>query len=320
MKRHATRNDAGFVLVTVLWILAILTVISLGFARRSMLERQAVWYALDHQQAMHMARGGVERGILGLRLSARINQHLERDGYTGLNQQWAREVNLLTEADYYATSSDPSFREELCELKIRDCESRIAVNYVPEELLRNIEGLDPKVVRAIMDRRSFNRDSEQPWRISTLDEIRLLGDIPDETWYGESPGDGLRDLFTVWGDSNGGAININTASAAVLRAVPGTTDEVVEAIVAYRAGEDGVAGTSDDGVFRSVREVVSALDLSAESVQGILRQCKPTSSTFDIEAHATRRRGKVNAYCVTTVHLLQAQIQILEWKERANEF
>ncbi len=41
-KRIAFRCDnrrEGFVLVSVLWILAILTVVSLGFARRAMLER-----------------------------------------------------------------------------------------------------------------------------------------------------------------------------------------------------------------------------------------------------------------------------------------
>ena len=51
-----TQHRGGFVLVSVLWILAILTVISLGFARRAMLERRMAWYALDREQAQQMAR------------------------------------------------------------------------------------------------------------------------------------------------------------------------------------------------------------------------------------------------------------------------
>ncbi|MDP7638547.1 MAG: hypothetical protein QGG73_02365, partial [Candidatus Hydrogenedentes bacterium] len=53
------RGRRGFVLVSVLWILAILTVVSLGFANRASLERKVAWYALDQAQAQNMARGAV---------------------------------------------------------------------------------------------------------------------------------------------------------------------------------------------------------------------------------------------------------------------
>src|SRR5690606_17628980 len=58
---HAGRqSERGFVLVIVLWVLAILTVISVGFGRRSVLDRRAAAFTLDKTQAMMLARGAVE--------------------------------------------------------------------------------------------------------------------------------------------------------------------------------------------------------------------------------------------------------------------
>ena len=67
------RSPRGFVLVTVLWVLAILSLITIGFGRRAMLDRKAATYTLDHDRAMYRARGAVERGIAELRNKAIID-------------------------------------------------------------------------------------------------------------------------------------------------------------------------------------------------------------------------------------------------------
>ena len=50
----------------VLWVLAILTVVTLGFGRRVMLERRASAYSMDYAQAKQMARGAIEVGRVKL--------------------------------------------------------------------------------------------------------------------------------------------------------------------------------------------------------------------------------------------------------------
>lgn len=309
------RHDSGFALVTVLWVLAILTVIAFGFSRRAMTERQAAWYLLDHAQALHLSRGAVERGILELRNRIWVDRYYEQEGYTALNQRWARPVDLLEESDYYSAFGDDAFREDESSFVIRDCESKIAINYVPEKLLRSINTLDYKVVDALLDLRARRRPGDLANRIRTLDEFRALGDFDDAEWYGDTPGEGLRDLFTVWGDPSRGRININTASGEVLRTLPGLDAAVVEALIAYRNGSDGLSRTMDDRMFRSIDEVASILELSAETIRPLRDYCKTTSNYFTIEGHATRRRGTISASCTAVVKVIVAQVRILEWRE-----
>ena len=318
MNRDPVRHD-GFALVTVLWVLAILTVVAFGFSRRAMTERQAAWYLLDHAQALHMARGAVERGVLELRNRTWVDRYYEQAGYTALNQRWARPVDLLVESDYYSASGDDAFREDESSFVIRDCESKIAINDVPEKLLRAIDALDYAVVDALIDLRTKRDPGDLPRRIRTLEEFRQLGDFDDAEWYGEAPGEapgeGLRDLFTVWGDPARGRININTASLQVLNALPDLDDVVVVELVAYRNGPDGLPQTRDDQVFTSIGEVASILGLSAEKIQPLREYCKTTSNYFTIEGHATRRRGTINASCMAVVGVQDVQVHILEWRE-----
>ena len=91
-KQHPT---GGFVLVTVLWVLAILTVIALGLGNRSVMERRVSWNAMDHAQALHMARGAVERGIFEVGNKRQIDFMLDQSGYTALDQRWTKPLDLL---------------------------------------------------------------------------------------------------------------------------------------------------------------------------------------------------------------------------------
>jgi len=65
-------------------------------------------------------------------------------------------------------------------------------------------------------------------------------------------------LVTVYGD---GAVNINTASEPVLRAL-GMPESVLSKILTFRSGSDDVAGTADDGVFTDAGTILNTLDTS----------------------------------------------------------
>lgn len=303
-------RNSGFVLVTVLWILAILTVVALGFGHRAMMERQTAWFALDQQQAMGAARGAVERGILSLYNRPFVDEYFNQQPYTSLNQQWAQPVDLFREGTYFADAEDDAFSKDRCALSIYDCDGRIAINDAPEELIRNVKVLGRDAVRKILDYRDPGDRDTAPRRFVSLDEVQAIAEIPDSLWYGE----GLRELFTVWSGDYRGLINVNTATPEVLRTLPGVDSEVVDAIVAYRDGDDALPGTRDDRPFANVRDIAATLRLSAERLQGVVRQCKTESTCYSVEARATRRRGKVNAYCTATV-MYSRPIQILDWRE-----
>ena len=123
---------------------------------------------------------------------------------------------------------------------------------------------------------------------------------------------GLRELITVWGD---GKLNLNTAPYEVLAAIPRLDEEVLDAIVAYRNGGDGELGTGDDRIFKTMGQVGKKLDVSAEKLAVLQTYCKTTGFVFTVEALATRRQGKINAFCDVTVSIQTGEVKILQWRE-----
>lgn len=96
--------------------------------------------------------------------------------------------------------------------------------------------------------------------LDTVDELLLVKGWDEAILYGgTSPKDdsisynGIAGWLTAWGDDK---VNVNTASRDVLMILPDIEERVIEAIMEYRTGIDGVANTKDDG-FRDVEEVVS---------------------------------------------------------------
>ena len=290
----------GFVLVSVLWILAILTVIVLGFGRRAILEHRASRYALDQAQALQMARGAVQRGILELKVKSFVDQINDQSGYTGLDQRWAQPVDLMRETNYFKTVSGDEFKGDFARYTIEDCDRRININAVSEAFLHEIPGLPQSAVRRIIYRRQeisddTSEDLEEaggPKRFFSIDEVRELGKINHGDWYGERDEAGLRDLITVWGDA---LVNLNTASREVLEAIPDVDERTISAIIEYREGDDGELFTEDDKAIPSLHELAETLDLSADAVGGLYNSLKTSSNSYIVTGEATRRNGKIRA-------------------------
>ena len=124
---------------------------------------------------------------------------------------------------------------------------------------------------------------------------------------------GLVDLFTPLST---GKLNINTASAAALQAIPGVDPMMAEAIVSARQGEDD--GSGQMGPFRntSPQYLWSRVPgLSLEVARGIQMLCDVRSKTFQVQIDA-----QVNGYTRQFVAILgrntHRDIQILNfyWK------
>lgn len=308
-------RQGGFVLVSVLWILAILTVVSLGFARRAMLERQMAWYSLDREQAQQMARGAVELAILELRNKAMLDEYNNQGGYTGLDQHWAIPVDLFQENRYFAEISESGFDDDFCVYTIEDCERRISLNHAPREIFEEFDGLHFGTIEEIIRRRTPEGSGYQAHWFPSVDELRSIQDFSSEEWYGYRDEAGMSEVFTVWGDD--GRINVNTASTTVLQHIPDVDEEVVAAIIEYRSGPDGELYTADDRVFETLDVIARRLDISAEKMSPINFYCKTDSRFFRIRTQATRRRGKINAFCIVVVEMRGSMPTVLEWKEEA---
>ncbi|HOJ69047.1 MAG TPA: type II secretion system protein GspK [Candidatus Hydrogenedentes bacterium] len=313
--RYGMGQRAGFVLVCVLWVTALLSLLALGFARRAMLDRRAATYALDHAVAMAAARGAVERGILEVMNRGLKIRFLppERRGGTHLGEYWARPTDFAGEGFL----SQELFGEgDAVYYVIADEERRININTAPEELLRNIPSLNRTVLRRILARRSGQDEEDPENRVTVfraLEELRSFRGVEDEDWFGDDRKPGLSKLLTVWGD---GMININTASREVLMCIPGIQEQDVDAWLSFRAGDDRKLDTEDDRGVMNLDDLTRVAGIQGKSLEAIRRFCKVDSTCFKISGLATRRNGRVRAFCSAVVTLSEDGPVIVDWQEK----
>jgi hypothetical protein len=69
--------------------------------------------------------------------------------------------------------------------------------------------------------------------------------------------------------NSSGPVDLAWASRAVLLALPGMNEQMVDQFLQTRAGPDGVDGTEDDAVFNSLDDVRNALGLSPDQFKAL---------------------------------------------------
>lgn len=305
----ASRGERGFVLVIVLGVLVLLTVLTLGFARRALLERRAAVLTADREVALSLARGAVERGIADLRNRTVMEELGQVKPNTGQKASWLEHEDLVAEdlysSDFFATEEDGA------NYVIEDLDGRISLNAADEALLDEVEALDFTAVNDILERREENDDGLKGLFLAT-EEILTLEGVDEDDWYGEDGKPGLRDIFTAWGEAR---INANTAPAAVLECIPDVDPSTVEAIVAHRQGNDGLLNTADDRFFKDFGELQQRTGIALEQVTALQRYCKLNSRFFTITGFATRRQGKIKASCTAVVEIQKEKVAVLQWRE-----
>ncbi|NUM56530.1 MAG: general secretion pathway protein GspK [Candidatus Hydrogenedentes bacterium] len=322
-----TRREEGFVLVAMIWIIAILAVVTLGFAHRSLLDQRAAALALDHSKAQYLARGSVNYAVAdmrnkafmeGLLAQARAQLHGTRGGFRARSvappaanvRLTDKAPNLIETGGMY--SADSGGEGNTASYSVVDAEGRISVNTAPEEVLDNIEGLGMRTVFAIMRRRGSELSPEERAPFLAIEELRQLEDIDEDAWEGDDDSPGLRDLFTIHGD---GRINVNTASREVLAAIPDLDESTVDRIIGYRQGDDGKLGTGDDRQFRSLDTMSSDLEINPTDLAPLARYCTFESHFFTITGFATQRQGKVRAAAQAVVNIQPGSAVVLSWSE-----
>jgi general secretion pathway protein K len=243
--------ERGIALVVVLWVVALLTVMSMTYSYSTRIEALTVRNALDAMQARYLAETGVQRALwvlaeptLALRWPADGNNH-----------------SIRTE-------------DGMIEISIVDESAFININHAGPDLLDGIlrvVGVDSRlrqpIVGAILDWRdpdsirnaSGAEDSDYaaaglPYGakdapFDSVDELNLLLGMSAAV-YGK-----LEPYSTVYGGGSG--INAAVAPREVLLANPGTEMDDVESMLAERANttrETTNAALPSSGVYRiSVR-------------------------------------------------------------------
>ena len=134
--------------------------------------------------------------------------------------------------------------------------------------------------------------------------------------FGNAPGQppdypfGLSDVFTPF---SSGKINVNTADANVLQAIPGVDATTAESIIKYRSGPDGAEATTDDTPFRNIGQLAAA-GLNAQAVQQLGNFCTVNSTTFQV--NVTAKIGDTSRDYTAILYRNGQEIQVVSfwWK------
>lgn len=326
-------TNKGFVLVSVLWVLALLTVISLGFGHRALMERRLATYSADYGKALYAARGNAERGIVELRNATAIRRALGGEGRPVYRPAWRPYRNLLGEQNLYAAGNNPDYNREEWSYTIRHANGKVNVNTASEELLRQLPGFSRRLAREIVRRRERGGPRGSPAPFRTLEELRTLRGFSDENWYGDRRNPPAYTFLCAYDVNDGGQVDVNTATVDVLQALPGVNAGLAKDIAVFRDGEDEIPGTPDDVYFRSIEDLGNIFGLSGADLAEIARFATTSSNYYVVTGLATLRSPSpvdgnadlaedtaptipgVTAYCEALVRVDGGQATVLQWRE-----
>jgi general secretion pathway protein K len=240
MRREYQR---GIALISVLWITTLLAVIAASFASSARTQGQLARNMVENAKAEALADGAVHRAVLGI-LEMEPERAWRTDG---------RPYRL----DYGGGS---------VVVRVFDEDSKIDLNAAPAELLGGLFlllGLDEEQAETLADRIvDFRDEDDEPEPNGAEDpdyeeagradgaldrplvtEAELRGVLGmSEELYGR-----LRPFVTVYSGAEG--IDPTRASPDVLRAVPGMTPELADAIREVGPDGDPFEVIEDEGVF-----------------------------------------------------------------------
>ncbi|KPK39577.1 MAG: hypothetical protein AMJ78_08305 [Omnitrophica WOR_2 bacterium SM23_29] len=325
-------KENGAILIITLWILAILTILSVGVAGRMGLELKLTGFYRDNMKALYLAKAGVERAISVI--------EPEDHAIDSLNERWSNNSEeqspLFKEikvADVGTFTVSYPFTEGRVFYGIQDEERRINFNNAPKDVIKRlIEYLHPEVGDAteiaalIEDWRDTDTIREgsgpeydysiegYPRKDSYFDaveEILLVKDMAPEIF------NDIEDYITVYPAKPVGKLNINTASLPSLYAL-GLSEPIAQELILLRSGEDDIDGTSDDAPFNqgTFETFLKDRDISLppEST-GLVAfgseyfRIKSYSETYNKRAHKT-------IVCITGPHPSEQKQEIIFWKEQ----
>ncbi|MBN1872574.1 MAG: general secretion pathway protein GspK [Candidatus Omnitrophica bacterium] len=302
----------GTILITTLWILALLTLLAVGIGTRIGIDIKLIGFSLNGLKAHYIAKAGILKAMV----------LIEEDGsgpLDSLNEKWSsgydsdEEEYLLKEIPLGEGSFCVSYEfgqdEEGKAIRMygaSDEGAKININTASPDMLSLLPGFSSEIVAAVMDWRDedtsesdylgargtedsyYKEELENPYDckdapFSVKEELLLVKGVTDDVY------EGVKDLITVYGEDS--KININTVCVDVLNALigQGETDERGSKIIKERNGFDDLPGTEDDNVIRDIKELAAKYTLSEDQ----MKYFKMNTDIFRIHSLGQVRDGKV---------------------------
>ncbi|MCK4518586.1 MAG: general secretion pathway protein GspK [Candidatus Omnitrophica bacterium] len=284
-KRISLKNSKGIILITVLWVTAVLTIIALSFAYTVKLEMKMARYQAERAAAYYLAKAGLERAIAQLEADKRSGSEVDFFGEGWAFNPSAYEDVRLFNGSYTVEVTDEAGKININTASegllralpvIRDADHRSEIcdsiaDWIDADDNRRLNGAESAYYRSL---KSPHKCKNGP--MDALEELLLIKGF-DMSWLYEASDDGLaadektgkksfqdegeearadvrlEEVITVYTD---GKINVNTAGFEALSLLLGTANrELAQSIIDYRTGSDRTDGTGDDTPFFSIDEL-----------------------------------------------------------------
>jgi len=202
-------------------------------------------------------------------------------------------------------------------------DDRVNVQNADENALSAVQGISKEIARAIVNYRGQNQlqtiadllEVTAPQNQNQNPNRRGPGDAtnPDQD-QNNGPKVINEDRLIEIADSltadntreQPGLININTATAQVLACLPGSSAELAQAIVSFRAS---------NGFFPNIASILKVPDMSRDSFKQMAKYLTARSETFRITSEGRVTSSGARQRIQVVIHVGTYDVQTLAWRE-----
>ena len=251
-----SRTRSGSLLIMTLWLVTILSVLAVAIGRYLSLGVKMARYRLAREQARTLARSGV---YLAMQRLASDGNEADGKSYDWEGDEWASfSAGGSVDGDpavwviaFPSPGSGSSRLRGRVAIRITDEERKLSLNAATKDQLLAVAG-DDGLAQAIIDARDEpdaaedQPDHEPPYvaKNGPFAAPEELTDLPGMT---PQAYEALRASTSPYVGA-GTALNINTASVEVLRAL-GLAETTIQMMTRFREGPDGPQEHAQDGIF-----------------------------------------------------------------------
>lgn len=350
------KNDSGIILIATLWVMVILSILSVGIGRQANLELNLTKHLLGQVKAFSFAWAGLTYAIEQVYLDSKDDASKKFDTlvYCGIREGSERSAqNLFKEKSLengafsvqYTLKDDAQGKTVF---GLADEERKININGIR---LNNIDILSSLIVHLGFDEETAKQISfsvidwidsdtvvsneaygaeddyylslDHAYRtkntyIDSLEELLLVKGMTKDIFQK------LREYITVFPKSGNLKVNFDTASREVLQSVaspstgarsntePEDALSLVEKMLAYRIGEDGVSFTEDDRIID-----MNALGLNAnEKVLFLLMTVYRTKISNYFHAHIKGVEARLGSEVTIDAIIHRQDLSIVYWNRK----
>lgn len=251
---RAARGERGFVLMAVLWLIALFTIVALGYARTTRYKTQELVNELRLMRENHLFASALEIAAARYELYTLNRQRFLSSGLEDSLTEEQRSVMWYPRYEAYPLEMEG---EEFF-VRLEPAGGRISLGVMTPELWFSIleacgvadEDARLAIMAAVADWEDadslLHLDGAEgdyyaglpvPYACKNapmehIEELLLVRGVTPDVFYGTPDHPGLRDFLDVGGES--AKLDINSAPPLTFRIAPSLTPEELDAIVALR--------------------------------------------------------------------------------------